>query len=52
MKVGIAGYGAIGKVIGEALDRGIENLEFVGICFRDVERGYSRMSSLKTPVPV
>ena len=52
LKVGIAGYGAIGKVIGEALDRGIKDLEFVGICVRDVERGYTRMSSLRTPVPV
>ena len=52
MKVGIAGYGAIGKVIGEALDHGIHGLELVGVCVRNIERGHLRMSSLNHPVPV
>ena len=52
MKVGIAGYGAIGKVVGESLDRGIDGLELIGVCVRNKERGHLRMSSLNKTVPV
>ena len=52
MKVGIAGFGAIGKVVGEALDQGIDGLELAGICVRDVARGETRMEGFLKPVPV
>ena len=52
MKVGIAGFGSIGKVVGEALDQGIEGLELAAISVRDIERGLNRMSGFKIPVPV
>ena len=35
MKTGIAGLGTIGKVIGRALDQGIEGLELEAVCSRD-----------------
>ncbi len=52
MKVGIAGFGAIGKVVGEALDQGIPGLELTGICVRDAARGEARMAGFSNPVPV
>ena len=52
MKVGIAGFGSIGKVVGKALDQGIEGLELAAISVRNIERGLNRMSGFKKPVPV
>ena len=48
MKVGIAGFGSIGKVVGEALDKGIENLKLLGVCGRDFEKTNKRISILKS----
>jgi len=52
VKVGIAGFGSIGKVVGEALDRGIDGLELTGICVRNLEQGLARMAGFAKPVPV
>ncbi|MEE2954702.1 MAG: aspartate dehydrogenase [Pseudomonadota bacterium] len=49
MKVGIAGFGSIGKVVGEALDIGIENLTLSGVCGRNYDKTKQRISNLKFP---
>ena len=52
MKVGIAGFGTIGKPVAAALHRGIEGLELVAICSRDREKAKRNMDGLCEPVPV
>ena len=52
MKVGIAGLGAIGLVVAEAIDDGIENLELVGVTVRDADKALKNMSKFKNKVPV
>ena len=52
MKVGIAGFGAIGRPVAKALDAGIDGLELVAICARDRDRAAARMADLSAPVPV
>jgi aspartate dehydrogenase len=51
-KVGLAGFGTIGRPVGKALDNGIEGLELVAICVRDRARAESRMAEFKNKVPV
>ncbi len=52
MKVGIAGFGTIGSVVGRRLDAGMAGLELVAIAARDHDKARSRMSSFAKPVPV
>ena len=52
MKVGIAGFGAVGRPVAEALDRGIEGLELVAVSVRDRARAEARMAGFRAPVPV
>ena len=52
MKVGIAGFGTIGFRVGQALDDGIEGLELVAVCARNVERAAARMANFTNKVPV
>lgn len=54
MKVGIAGFGTIGRPVARALDRGIEGLELVAICSRDRDKARRAMEdqALNNPVPV
>ena len=52
MKVGIAGLGAIGLVVAEAIDDGIENLELVGVTVRDADKALRKMSKFKNKAPV
>lgn len=52
MRVGIAGFGTIGKPVAEALDRGIEGLDLAAICVRDKEKALGRMAGMARPVPV
>ncbi len=51
-KVGLAGFGTIGRPVGKALDDGIEGLELVAVCVRDRARAESRMADFRTPVPI
>ena len=37
-RVAVAGFGAIGKVVAEALDRGIDGLELAAVSARDTAR--------------
>ncbi len=52
MKVGIAGFGAIGKPVAAALHRGIKGLELTAICSRDRKKAKRNMASYCDPVPV
>lgn len=53
LRVAIAGLGAIGTVVAERLDRGIEGLELVAASARDLEAARARLATrLSRPVPV
>ena len=51
-KVGLAGFGTIGRPVGKALDDGIEGLELVAICVRDRARAEVRMEKFRKSVPI
>src|SRR4029077_341862 len=50
--VAIAGFGAIGKVVAEALDRGIDGLQLAAVSARDTARAERGMAGFAHPVPV
>ena len=52
MKVGIAGFGAIGKPVARALDKGIEGLVLVAVSARDYDKARRNMAELSREVPV
>ena len=52
MKVGIAGFGAIGRPVATALDNGIEGLELAAVCVRDTEKAQRNMQGVCKPIPV
>jgi len=52
VKVGIAGFGTIGKVVGRALDEGIEGLELEAVCSRDREKVAANMADYANPADV
>jgi aspartate dehydrogenase len=51
-RVAIGGFGAIGKVVAEALDHGLEGLSLAAISARDVPRAEAVVAGFATPVPV
>ena len=51
-RVAIAGFGAIGRVVAEALDRGIDGLALAAVSARDVARAERAMAGFAHPVPV
>jgi aspartate dehydrogenase len=52
LRVGIGGFGAIGKVIAQHLDRGIEGLALTAVSARDTARAEQAMAGFARPVPV
>ena len=52
MKVGIAGLGTIGLVVGRRLDAGMAGLELVAVAAGDHDKARGRMSGFAKPVPV
>jgi aspartate dehydrogenase len=52
LRVAIAGFGAIGKMLAERLDRGIDGLALAAVSARDVARAESAMAGFARPVPV
>jgi len=52
LRVAVAGFGAIGKVVAEHLDRGIEGLALAAVSARDVGRAEQAMAGFTRPVPV
>ena len=51
-QVAIAGFGAIGRVIAAALDRGIDGLRLAAVSARDVGRAERAVAGFARPVPV
>ena len=51
-RVAIAGFGAIGKVVAEALDRGIDGLQLAAVSARDAARAERALADFAHPVPV
>jgi aspartate dehydrogenase len=51
-RVAIAGFGAIGRVVAEHLDRGIDGLTLVAVSARDATRAEAAMARFSRPVPV
>ncbi len=51
-RVAIAGFGAIGKVVAAALDRGIEGMTLAAVSARDIARAEEAMAGFARPVPV
>jgi len=52
LRVAIGGYGAIGKVVAEHLDRGIDGLALAAVSARDRARTETAMAGFTRPVPV
>jgi len=52
LRVGIAGFGTIGKVVGAYLDRGIDGVVLAAVSARDVGRAERAMAGFARPVPV
>src|ERR1700738_1801926 len=51
-RVAIAGFGAIGKVVAEHLDRGIDGLNLAAVSARDTARATAAMVGFARPAPV
>lgn len=51
-RVAIAGFGAIGRVVAEHLDRGIDGLRLAAVSARDTTRAEAAMAGFARPVPV
>ena len=51
-RVAIAGFGAIGKVVAQHLDRGIEGLALTAVSARDTTRAAAAMAGFARSVPV
>ena len=52
LRVAIGGFGAIGKVVAERLDRGIEGLALAAVSARDSARAAAAMAGFLRPAPV
>src|SRR5947209_4724487 len=51
-RVAIAGFGAIGRVVAEHLDRGMDGLSLAAVSARDTARAEAAMAGLSRRVPV
>lgn len=52
LSVAVGGFGAIGKVVAQYLDRGIEGLALVAVSARDQARAETAMAGFARPAPV
>lgn len=52
LRVAVGGFGAIGKVVAERLDRGIDGLALAAVSARDTARVAAAMADFAHPVPV
>ena len=52
LRVAIGGFGAIGKVVAQHLDRGMEGLVLAAVSARDSARAAATMANFARPVPV
>ena len=52
LRVAVGGFGAIGKVVAERLDRGIDGLKLAAVSARDTTRAAAAMTGFAHPAPV
>jgi len=52
LRVAVGGFGAIGKVVAEALDDGIEGLSLAAVSARDTDRAAAAIAGFAKPAPV
>jgi aspartate dehydrogenase len=52
LRVAIGGFGAIGKVVAQRLDQGMDGLTLTAVAARDVARAQAAMTSFARTVPV
>jgi aspartate dehydrogenase len=52
LRVAVGGFGAIGKVVAEALDHGIAGLRLAAVSARNAARAETAVSGFASPVPV
>jgi len=52
VKVGIAGFGTIGREVGRALDRGVETLVLEAVCSHSRDKALAAMEGFAKPVDV
>ncbi len=52
VRVAIAGLGAVGLAVAQALDSGLPGVRLTAVSARDLEAARARLGSLATPVPV
>lgn len=52
LTVGIGGFGAVGRKVAEALDRGVEGLELKAVSARDHAKARRNMAGFRRAVPV
>src|SRR5665213_1518247 len=52
VRVAIAGFGAIGTVVAQYLDQGIEGMELVAVSARDAAKASAAMAGFARRVPV
>ncbi|HMN79600.1 MAG TPA: aspartate dehydrogenase [Burkholderiaceae bacterium] len=52
LTVGIAGFGAIGKKVAQALDGGVPGLRLVAVSARDMARAEAAVRGFRVPVPL
>ena len=52
LRVGIAGFGTIGKVVAAYIDRGIDGVALAAVSARDIGRAERAMAGFARPVPV
>ena len=51
-RVAIGGFGAIGKIVAQAIDRGIDGLKLAAVSARDVGRAEAAIAAFAHPAPV
>ena len=52
LRVGLGGFGAIGREVARRLDKGVEGLRLVAVSARRRQRALERVAGLETPVEV
>ncbi|MFQ5936194.1 MAG: aspartate dehydrogenase [Acidiferrobacterales bacterium] len=52
LKVAIGGFGAVGTIVAQRLDSGIDGLTLVAVSARDRERAQQKVGTLRAAVPV
>ena len=50
LRIAIAGFGSIGRLVGRHLDQGLAGLQLVGVSARDIDRARNALEGYRTPV--